>query len=192
LVFLLFFSASTQVYATECKEGEEKFLLNNVIEGGKIEKICYHKAKAIYLTTQMDEAGSVEITIPRLLVNPVGSNCEADFFIVFVDGLEKKYTEDNKKESRYFRVITIPLEKGNNIIEILGSSTMEGASNERMCKEKFPISPPIQQIKMGFLRDQIECSAELSLVFKSTDGSPACVKPDTKSKLIERGWAKSS
>ncbi len=25
--------------------------------------------------------------------------------------------------------------------------------------------------------------------FKSTDGSPACVKSETKAKLIERGWA---
>lgn len=39
--------------------------------------------------------------------------------------------------------------------------------------------------------DEIQCKNGLVLVTKSTDGSPTCVKPETKQKLIERGWAKS-
>jgi serpin B len=34
----------------------------------------------------------------------------------------------------------------------------------------------------------VECQKGLELIFKASDGSPACVKPETKQKLIERGW----
>lgn len=44
----------------------------------------------------------------------------------------------------------------------------------------------------GFFRyaiDEIRCKGGLTVVIKSADGSFACVKPETKQKLIERGWA---
>ena len=37
---------------------------------------------------------------------------------------------------------------------------------------------------------EISCKKDLELVFKTTDNSPACVRSDSISKLIERGWAK--
>ena len=36
------------------------------------------------------------------------------------------------------------------------------------------------------------CKEGLELIFKTTDGSPACVKPITAEILIQRGWATSS
>jgi len=62
-------------------------------------------------------------------------------------------------------------------------------------KESIPeeITPelktPKQQTNSGILPSKVECKAGLELIFKSTDGTPACVKPETKTKLIERGWA---
>ena len=53
------------------------------------------------------------------------------------------------------------------------------------------VPPPQQQLKNGFLPQQVICKEGLELIFKSTDGSPACVKPTTAEKLIERGWASS-
>jgi len=35
----------------------------------------------------------------------------------------------------------------------------------------------------------IECNSGLDLIFKSSTNSPACVKPKTAQKLLERGWA---
>ncbi|MDE1876878.1 MAG: hypothetical protein KGH86_08675, partial [Thaumarchaeota archaeon] len=35
------------------------------------------------------------------------------------------------------------------------------------------------------------CKPNLTLIFKTTGGSPACVKPDTANILIKRGWAES-
>lgn len=52
-----------------------------------------------------------------------------------------------------------------------------------------PISP-LKQFKSGIKVNEIQCTADLQLVVKSSNGSPACVTPETKQKLIERGWAK--
>ncbi|MDE1725548.1 MAG: hypothetical protein KGH76_06600 [Thaumarchaeota archaeon] len=49
---------------------------------------------------------------------------------------------------------------------------------------------PLKQFKSGIKAEDVKCRQDLQLVIKSRDGSPACVKPDTVQKLIERGWAK--
>jgi hypothetical protein len=55
-------------------------------------------------------------------------------------------------------------------------------------KSIFP--SPLKQFKSGIANSDIKCKEGLELVIKSRDGSPACVKPETKTRLIERGWAK--
>ncbi|MHB8545227.1 MAG: hypothetical protein ACYDAJ_00470 [Nitrosotalea sp.] len=52
------------------------------------------------------------------------------------------------------------------------------------------ISSPLQEFRSGINMKDISCKQGLQLIQKSEDGSPACVKPDTASILIERGWAK--
>ena len=47
--------------------------------------------------------------------------------------------------------------------------------------------PPLMQFKSGITIDKIQCRDSLVLVTKY-DSSPACVKPDTVSKLAERDW----
>jgi hypothetical protein len=48
---------------------------------------------------------------------------------------------------------------------------------------------PAIQIKNGIKPENILCKEDFKLIFK-IDNSPACVKPESISKLIERGWAK--
>ena len=50
------------------------------------------------------------------------------------------------------------------------------------------ILPPLKQFKNGISVELIECNPGLSLIIKNSDGFPACVKPETKTKLIERNW----
>jgi hypothetical protein len=50
------------------------------------------------------------------------------------------------------------------------------------------IAPPLKQFKAGFPNDTIECKENLVLIIKASNGNPACVKPETKEKLIQRGW----
>jgi hypothetical protein len=57
----------------------------------------------------------------------------------------------------------------------------------------FPIvekgATPLKQFKAGVSIDKTQCRDNFVLIQKY-DGSPVCVKPETKQKLIERGWAK--
>ncbi len=46
---------------------------------------------------------------------------------------------------------------------------------------------PLKQFNAGITMDEIQCKESSVLVAKH-DNSPACVKPETKIKLIERGW----
>ena len=47
--------------------------------------------------------------------------------------------------------------------------------------------PPLKQFKDGINPEVIHCNDDLVLIQKY-DGTPACVKEQTKTKLIERGW----
>jgi hypothetical protein len=57
--------------------------------------------------------------------------------------------------------------------------------------QKPPVyfASPLQQIKAGVSAQNVKCGVNFSLIIKSEDGSPACVKPDTAQKLTEGGWA---
>lgn len=54
------------------------------------------------------------------------------------------------------------------------------------------INSPLKQFKSGIKAEDVKCKQDLTLIFRAEDNFPACVKPDTASKLVERGWAMSS
>src|SRR6185437_13394043 len=47
---------------------------------------------------------------------------------------------------------------------------------------------PMQQFKSGVAADDVKCGLGLQLVIKTKDGSPACARPQTAQKLVERKW----
>ena len=51
----------------------------------------------------------------------------------------------------------------------------------------FP--PPLKQISDGVLPENVTCTEGLIIILKSSNNSPACVKPSSADKLIQRGWA---
>ena len=57
---------------------------------------------------------------------------------------------------------------------------------------QFNVEPqrPLKQLASGVDPRQIQCDLGFLLIIKSEDGTPACVRPDTAQKLVERGWAK--
>lgn len=57
-------------------------------------------------------------------------------------------------------------------------------------RQKLDSLSPLKQFEIGILDNEIQCKESLIFITKY-DGSPACVTPETKQKLIERGWAKS-
>lgn len=53
-----------------------------------------------------------------------------------------------------------------------------------------PNQSPLQQFRSGIPINEIQCKEGLELILRSSGGFPACVTPETKQKLVERGWAK--
>lgn len=62
-------------------------------------------------------------------------------------------------------------------------SSVSGLNDEH---PYFP--PPLQQLTTGIAPKDVACKNDLNLVLNAEDGSPACVKSDTASILVERGW----
>lgn len=60
-------------------------------------------------------------------------------------------------------------------------------------KSVIPIDmlPPRKQTEQGIPPLGIVCKLGLQLILKLSDDSPACVKPSSIDKLVERGWAQS-
>ena len=50
------------------------------------------------------------------------------------------------------------------------------------------VMSPRMQVEQGIASSDVICTEGLQLIFKSSDNSPACVKPQTAEKLIQRGW----
>ena len=83
---------------------------------------------------------------------------------------------------------TVPSKKISKMIALQINSEKESPSKNI---EEIRKLSPHKQVSSGINPQDVICSKEMQLIFKSTDNSPACVKPSTAEKLIQRGWAKS-
>ncbi|MDE1839193.1 MAG: hypothetical protein KGH87_04650 [Thaumarchaeota archaeon] len=54
------------------------------------------------------------------------------------------------------------------------------------------IFSPLKQFKSGVKINEIHCPVGLQLVVKSSDNSPACIKPEHVTRLIQNGWTLSN
>ncbi|MCE9617101.1 MAG: hypothetical protein K8Q88_01890 [Nitrosarchaeum sp.] len=98
----------------------------------------------------------------------------------------------NTNDAKTFRVDSYEI----NLIDVLPypvstkdiSEEYVATINISKNKNEIVLSP-LKQSKNGIKSNLIDCKPTLVLIIKNSDGSPACVKPDTKSRLFERGWA---
>lgn len=74
------------------------------------------------------------------------------------------------------------------LVVILLSVSFTSISALSPDNEKISPITPLKQIKTGILAKDVRCKISLVLIQKH-DGTPVCVKPETKTKLIERRWA---
>ncbi|MBI5378131.1 MAG: cupredoxin domain-containing protein [Thaumarchaeota archaeon] len=49
-------------------------------------------------------------------------------------------------------------------------------------------APPIKQIQTGVLPLDVQCNANLQLIFSPSSKNPACVRQSTMQALVQRGW----
>jgi thiol-disulfide isomerase/thioredoxin len=59
---------------------------------------------------------------------------------------------------------------------------------DSMMKQNVMMNTPMYQIKHGVSMHDVKCATGFSLIFKASDGLPACVKPSSVSILVTRGW----
>ncbi len=61
-------------------------------------------------------------------------------------------------------------------------------------KNNMPMTilAPLKQFKSGVTANNVQCNSGFVLVIKTEDGSPSCVKSNTATKLLARGWAQST
>ena len=50
------------------------------------------------------------------------------------------------------------------------------------------LESPLEQFRSGIKIQDIRCQPTFTLIMKSDNSSPACVRPSTAEKLVERGW----
>ena len=124
-----------------------------------------------------DGSGEVELTVKKSMMGDITDITSGDHKINF-----KQVDSTSSSTTIKF---TIP--EGENSIEIFGNIVSEIPSKSK--GEKREISPR-KQVSSGINPQDVICSEGFELIFKSTDNSPACVKPSTAEKLIQRGWAR--
>ena len=75
-----------------------------------------------------------------------------------------------------------PAENDDRILKIIPISSEEKVMGDSSLS-------PLKQISSGIDPHNVMCKEGLELIFKKSNFYPACVKPSSIEKLIERGWA---
>ncbi|QLH07132.1 hypothetical protein [Nitrosopumilus ureiphilus] len=184
---------------------DEAHVGENITITGKIQN---RFAYDIYIFPDVyvhDDTDSSSSGYSELLSNPLYFNVNSTF---------SNSTIIRPNEIVNFKITLTPLQSGTYHIH---SSTNPSSIDPRQWKESGPsflgpgktivihdktnsmnnmfesnnVNSPLKQYKSGIAINEIQCQDNLVLIQKH-DGSPACVKPETKQKLIERGWGESS
>ncbi len=93
-------------------------------------------------------------------------------------------------ELQYYENVSDPKHAFSPLNEGIAHQELTPEMVNEMVKSLSPeLKTPKQQTDVGILPSEVECKEGLELIFKY-NGSPACVKPSTAEKLIERGWAR--
>jgi serpin B len=74
------------------------------------------------------------------------------------------------------------------VIILITSATVQNGAYAQVGPPFQLVSSPLVQFKSGTSVDKIICLHDFTLVIKTEDGHPACVKSQTAQKLVERSW----
>lgn len=157
----------------------------------QVKEICHDvDANSLIIYAEVtDDTGTINLEIPRILLDNKHQDCSDLSIFVLLDGEETSHQEVKTEK---FRILTIPIHENITEIEITPglSPIMESVPFMQCNKGLIQEFSPLQQANFGIPASELACKRGQELVFKSTNNSPACVKPETAQKLIERGWGK--
>ncbi len=147
-------------------------------------------SKSITILIDADSDGMLEVDIPiEMLYSLPSTDCKptGDFFVI-LDGEEAFY---EITPTDIGNLVKVEFTEGFHKIRIAGWVILPDPSPSQYCGivegyDKQYLAP-LDQIDHGVEPKFIRCNEGLTLIQKY-DGAPACVKPETITKLIERGW----
>lgn len=166
--------------------------LNYVVKGDSKPHFCkIDDSDSIVMSLQKHAGGPMEIQIPYSVMDALFYNCpKSSGYFVLVNGEEVDFEWIDNNDKGWYR-ITVDLSPGYNKVEIIRTYQMnliqEGFCGSIWSEHEKYLSPSLQK-RIGVEPEMIKCNDNLILVSKSED-SPACVTPETKEKLEQRGWA---
>ena len=191
-IILFDFSHKNEAYAIPpCRSSGHPLVLKYKVEGAAVKYICYEGQYIIGVAIDTTNNGTITLEIPRKVLNPKHEDCKRDIPLqAVINGL---YAQLDEKDLPTYRIISIPFTKGTTHIEISDFDLFvpeysHGIKMDCPAAESEQLLPPLKQLAVGVLPKDITCSQGLKLVFKSSNSSPVCLKPQTAQKLVERGW----
>ena len=85
---------------------------------------------------------------------------------------------------------TMGLADADEAILFLNNQTVTNSVTDTTQELPNPlVVPPRIQVFNGVIPEDVECKSGFELIFKATNGNPACVSPASATKLIAMGWA---
>lgn len=134
-------------------------------------------------------AGQLMVELPRSVIDSTRNGNDKPYLIFVGDILSgtKRVKANEVQTTDTNRTLKINFTKNDNMIGIVGTYFIESNSTMKI-RNGYGAWSPLQQYQKGFDAQDIVCKNEFILVIKTEDGFPACVKPDTAQKLVERGW----
>lgn len=134
---------------------------------------------------ETSQADNLEIKIPRNFPYTNSANTFGKM-LVLINGEENH--DHILKMTDCFLQYSIPVNENLEIelapmTLLVSDPPFIGENVPNHCLVETLLLPPKQQIKNGIAPKDIICRDNLELIFKSSDNSPACVKPETKNVL---------
>ena len=192
-VFLILIFASAMNYSfaegfQKCLFGKQ-VIFNYTITNNNLANICMDlDVQSIILTVNPDSDGILTVDVPKKVISSF-SSCDENVWFVLANGEEIYYNE--LKNTEKIKRLYISFPNNTEEIEIIGSYVSQMPEPYTDCDHLYEDHriniPPLQQTKLGISSQNIICEKNLFLIIKH-DQTPACVKPQTAEKLIERGW----
>ena len=151
-----------------------------------------NNALRVHIVNATAQGEQFVIELPRALIDSKGyDGKDASFRVLLGMHQPDKYmqpanfTEIASNDLSRKLAINIPYEPVPNSsgmwdFKIMPANTGSGPS--------VNYESPLRQFKSGVAADDVKCGQGLQLVIKTKDGSPACARPHTAQKLVERKW----
>jgi len=128
----------------------------------------------------------ISVLVLGLIVNPSFQNLDSESTSIFIkfafaqSGVEETVGVEDELQ------VSTSVEGEEEPSEI--EETVGVEDELQVSASMGEVMSPLKQMKSGVDPKDVVCKEGLVLMLKSTDGSAACVKDSSSSKLIERGW----